>query len=93
MRPRSDHFPDKRRFLSLKSGSDSYDRPSWLMGRASEVHKILGNIQGVSAELAFARAQPDRPQPGAVQREVAQRLSGLSARRAGVLGPGLISSG
>lgn len=63
------------------------------MGRASEVHKILGNIQGVSAELAFARAQPDRPQPGAVQRKVAQRLSGLSARRAGVLGPGLISSG
>lgn len=30
---------------------------------------------------------------GAMQREVAQPLSGLSARRAGVLGLGLISSG
>lgn len=47
----------------------------------------------MSVKLAFSRAQPDQPWLPAVQREVAQPLSGLSARRAGVLGLALISSG
>lgn len=64
---------------------------------ASECHTLLGGQGQVSMRLALSRAQAAPASAGSraggAQREVAQQLSGLSARRAGVLGPGLISSG
>lgn len=78
----------ERGFPAVKK-SDSYDHST---RGASGAHRTPGASRGV-CEAALPGAQPDQPRLPAAQREVAQPLSGLSAGRAGVLGPGLISSG
>lgn len=82
--PRELSFPSHKN----ESGRHDHSTPMGPLRFARSRRTCLG-VCGAAA----SRARLGQPRLPASQREVAQPLSGLSARRAGVLGPGLISSG